>query len=358
MGAAGFGSGQFNRPVYNRFIREIEAQRILMEEFREVATENMIKALDLKVSPQSLAELERMRKIALASPESNSLDGITGQQWFAASTAVINRLKDVEDVAAKESLKAADDKVGELWTLLVWELVIGVALLAMTVLLAMYMARSISHPFQRLNEAMVRMSQGQLDINVDDAQRKDEFGEMMKSVVVFRDAALDKQRLENEAKEQQRVVEEERRRNEEAAARAVETIGDALGKLAGGDLTARVTAELSDQYGELKENFNISAAKLEEAFDAVAKGREQHLFRHQRNRASFGRSFATYGKPGGNPGGNRSFRRGNHQQHCPVGIGCRQSKGSRVDFEAGRREGRRGRAARRPGHGRHRKVVG
>ena len=272
MGAAGFGSGSFNRTIYNTFVRQIEAQRILLDEFRDVANENMIKALDQKVSPDSLAELNRLREIAISSPETNSLGNITGPQWFAESTAVINRLKAVEDVAAQETLLTAEKKVADLWNLLVWELVIGVVLLGMTVMLALAMARSISRPFQRLNEAMIRMSQGQLDINVDDAERKDEFGDMMRSVVVFRDAALDKERLEEEAKEQQRVVEEERRRNEEAAAQAVETIGDALGRLAAGDLTARVTKELSDQYGELKENFNTSAAKLEQAFDAVAKG--------------------------------------------------------------------------------------
>ena len=272
MGAAGFGTGRFDRSVYNRFIREIEAQRILMEEFREVANKNMVKALDQKVPAQSLSELKRMRKIALASPETNSLDNITGRQWFTASTAVINRLKDLENVVAQEALNTADEKVNGLWNLLIWELVIGVALLGLTVMLALTMARSISNPFQRLNETMVQMSQGQLDINIDDAQRKDEFGDMMKSVVVFRDAALDKQRLEREAEEQQRLVDEERRQAEADAAHAVETIGNALGKLAGGDLTARVTAALTEQYGELRENFNTSAAKLEEAFDAVAKG--------------------------------------------------------------------------------------
>ncbi len=272
MGAVGFSKGVFPTAVLNKFIRENEAQRILMEEFREVANEQTIKIYDQKVSAQLKGELDRMRKIALASPETNTVEGITSGQWFAASTQIINLKKEVEDFAGQQVIATADQKVSGLWNTLILEAVIGVVLLALTTILALIMARSISTPFARLNSAMTQMSEGNLDVEISDSDRKDEFGEMAKSLAVFKQSAIDNRRLEQEAEEQRRVAEEDRRRNEESAALAVSTIGDALGKLAGGDLTARVTTVLSDQYGELKENFNASAATLESAFDAVANG--------------------------------------------------------------------------------------
>ena len=272
MGAVGFGNGAFPPKVLNKFIRENEAQRILVEEFREVANEQTIKVYEQKISSQVQGELDRMRKVAFASPSTNSVEGITAAQWFAASTAIINLKKEVEDFAGQQVIATADEKVSGLWNMLMLEAIIGIALLAGTTMLAMMMARSISVPFARMNEAMTQMSHGNLEVEIHGSDRQDEFGEMAKSLAVFKQAALDKQSLEAKAEEQQRVAEEERRRNEESAALAVSTIGDALGRLAGGDLTARVTTMLSDQYSELKENFNASAATLEGAFDAVANG--------------------------------------------------------------------------------------
>ena len=272
MGAAGFGSGNFSRKIYNRFIREIEAQRILLEEFHEVATKPVIKKFDQTVSPQAMAEINRMRKIALASPETKSLAGITGPQWFAASTKVIDLMKQAEDTAGQAVLNTADEKINSLWYTLILEVVVGLALLAGTLMLAIGMARSISQPFARLNNAMTRMSDGDLDVEIEDAERADEFGEMAKSLVVFRQASLDRKALRTEAAEQQRLADEESQRRAEVSATAVTAIGGALSKLAQGDLTVRITGKLGDHYDELRENFNSSAATLESAFEAVASG--------------------------------------------------------------------------------------
>ena len=84
----------FPPKVLNKFIRENEAQRILVEEFREVANEQTIKVYEQKISSQVQGELDRMRKVAFASPSTNSVEGITAAQWFAASTAIINLKKE------------------------------------------------------------------------------------------------------------------------------------------------------------------------------------------------------------------------------------------------------------------------
>jgi methyl-accepting chemotaxis protein len=136
------------------------------------------------------------------------------------------------------------------------------------------MARSITAPVARLNGAMTRLAAGDTNLDMRDAERKDEIGEMAKAVVVFRDAAIDKARMEREA-EEERVRSEEARRKAEAEAigreRALVTasIGSGLARLAAKDLTFRLTDDLPEAYAKLKADFNAAMEQLEEALQRV-----------------------------------------------------------------------------------------
>jgi tetratricopeptide (TPR) repeat protein len=69
---------------------------------------------------------------------------------------------------------------------------------------------------------MEAIAKGDLETEVAGSDRGDELGQMAKTVMVFRDAGLEKVRLEAQAAEQAREAEEERRRNAEAQAQAAE----------------------------------------------------------------------------------------------------------------------------------------
>ncbi len=153
-----------------------------------------------------------------------------------------------------------------------WIAIIGLVLVSAVLTVSIWFARTITHPIDEIVKRMDQLTSGNTDFDCSDLQSSDEIGQMAKSLAVFKQASIDKQRLEYDAKKQQEAVEEERKQTEQAAALAVDSIGDALSKLADGDLTARVATQLSDQYVELKDNFNTSAASLESAFNAVASG--------------------------------------------------------------------------------------
>jgi methyl-accepting chemotaxis protein len=121
---------------------------------------------------------------------------------------------------------------------------------------------------------MTALAAGNTSLEVDGAGRRDEIGEMAKAVLVFRDAAIDKVRMEREAEEERVRSEEARRRAEEEAigrerAMVSTSIGAGMSKLAAKDLTFRLTDDLPEAYAKLQADFNAAMGQLEQALAGV-----------------------------------------------------------------------------------------
>ncbi len=132
-------------------------------------------------------------------------------------------------------------------------------------------------PVQGLQGVMGRLSGGDLHARVIGTDRKDEIGGMARTVQVFKDAGIEKQRLEAETVAQRAAVEEERQRVEaERAAAAkqqefvVHAIATGLEKLSAGDLLFRLTTPFSEDYEKLRADFNAAMEKLQETMQSIA----------------------------------------------------------------------------------------
>ena len=152
-------------------------------------------------------------------------------------------------------------------------IVIGLILLAITLLTA----RSVTKPIGGIVKEIEKLSAGNHDVEIPGIDRKDEIGLMARSVVSFRDAAVEKARLEAEAAEQQRLGEEERHRNLDVQAksaqvqtRMMEAVGSGLSKLAEGDLTVRLTEGFTAESQQIKDDFNTAITRLQSAIGEIA----------------------------------------------------------------------------------------
>jgi methyl-accepting chemotaxis protein len=218
-----------------------------------------------------------MRAIAAASPYKNEMRSITGAQWFATATKYIDALKAAENRLAADFLAAVREVASAarwgFWGMLA--LVAG--LLAVTGILSVIVAMSITRPIARLVATMRELAQGRNDIEVEGTGRADEIGHMARAVLVFRDAAIEKIRLEGQTAEQAREAEAERRRNAEAQAKAaaeqarvVDSLAQGLKNLADGDLTFRLTDGFTESYEQIKQDFNAAMARLQETIQAIS----------------------------------------------------------------------------------------
>ncbi|MBO3758986.1 methyl-accepting chemotaxis protein [Ciceribacter sp. L1K23] len=183
---------------------------------------------------------------------------------FAGSRWAVVALVDSREVAAK------------LYTSAMASIAIGVVLIVLGSIVALVYARRLTAPISRLVDGMAELARGNTDIRLDGQERADEIGDMVRSVAVFRQAALDKQMLEREADERRNATDADRRAREaEKAAEqaqlseAIEILGNALQRLANGDLTARIDRPFGSNLDRLRVDFNASLERLSQTVASV-----------------------------------------------------------------------------------------
>jgi methyl-accepting chemotaxis protein len=154
---------------------------------------------------------------------------------------------------------------------------VGLAVLLAGVL-GYLLSRMIATPVTALTGVMGRLAAGDHSVAVPAVGRGDEIGEMARAVLVFKEAAIEKIRLEAETTEARSAAEGERNRNEAEKARdaaddqaVVAALGSGLSALAAGDLTYRISASFPARTQKLKEDFNATAAQLQDTMAMIAE---------------------------------------------------------------------------------------
>jgi methyl-accepting chemotaxis protein len=150
-------------------------------------------------------------------------------------------------------------------------------LLVVFLTLGLLIHRQLTGLLSGLSDAMRALAAGKLETPVPSAMRGDEIGDMARSVQVFKEAGLEKQRLENETEAQRAVIEQERTAvdHERTAALAqfafiVKSVGMGLEKLSNGDLLFRLTEAFWADYEKLRGDFNSAIQKLQATMQAIA----------------------------------------------------------------------------------------
>jgi methyl-accepting chemotaxis protein len=235
---------------------------------------------------QKMSELvKNYRKLANRLRFSQQQDNSLNADEIKAATADATKIEDsmtmLGEELSTEYRNAAEATVAEarelanyIQTLTLWS---GIAGIALGVLLALAFTRSIGQPIVRLTRVMKSLAMGDLKVSLPQAADRNEIGEMAKAILVFRDAAIEKARLEEEAAKQRIQTDEERSRNEQgqrdAIARERATVADSIGaglsKLAAKDLTYRMSREIPDAYRTLQMDFNAAISQLEDALLGV-----------------------------------------------------------------------------------------
>ena len=212
MGATGFGAGEFTRATYNNFVQLIAAQNLFITDLRRFAP-SAAEFYDKTMTGPAIGEVERMRQVAIASPESGDLGGIAAKDWFAQISAKIELMKKVEDYIAAELGEVAGAHAEAAWNTLLFFAVLTAGLLALTALLLTVIVRSITKPINALTDQMLVLSDGDKTVEITGAERGDEIGSMARAVEVFKQNALKKEQLEQEQAERDARAAEQRKRD-------------------------------------------------------------------------------------------------------------------------------------------------
>ncbi|TDK39024.1 methyl-accepting chemotaxis protein [Rhizobium deserti] len=134
----------------------------------------------------------------------------------------------------------------------------------------------VTRPITDITASMQALAGRDNQAEIRYAGRRDEIGEMAAAVAVFRDNALERERLEQETEANRSMGEKERIAREEQKAReaadvsfAVQGLASGLKSLSDGDMTVRLQQPFSGQLDQLRLNFNDSVEKLQTVLRSV-----------------------------------------------------------------------------------------
>ena len=183
---------------------------------------------------------------------------------FAGTTWAV-----VAEVSKTEALSG-------LWTSGMITTAMAAIILAGAIFVALVLSRTMTSPIKTLVIGMRQLAGGDTSITLQGEDRKDEIGDMVRSVAVFKQAAVEKRQLEHEAAT--RAAEAERARVERERIKAaeqnqlhfaVETLGESLQRLSKGDLTGHIETPFSGDIDRLRQDFNLSLDRLAGTISSV-----------------------------------------------------------------------------------------
>ncbi|MDP6591294.1 MAG: methyl-accepting chemotaxis protein, partial [Alphaproteobacteria bacterium] len=255
MGAGGFGSGEFKPAIYRNFLQLIAMQNTFLGRFGIYATAEQKAFLESTLSGSVVAEVNRLRKIAIDSPVTGTLEGIEGGYWFDAITQKINLLKTVEDKVASDLQANAAATESSAYTAFLMLGVITLILLLVTVGLVFAIVIGITRPITNMTGAMSSLAEGNKKIDIPGTERRDEIGVMAGTVQIFKDNAIAVERQEEEQKQArldgEKKAQEDRLRVaddfEQAVMGIVQSVGDAAETMSGSAEQMRGTADRTSE---------------------------------------------------------------------------------------------------------------
>lgn len=154
----------------------------------------------------------------------------------------------------------------------------GIVALVLSAIAGFFTNKMLLKPFTRLIESVRNVSTGKLDSDISYVDRHDEFGQIARALGVFRENALERIRLEQQAETNHSLTEKDRIARQEQVAQeaanvkfAVDNIALGLVRLSDGDVSYRISQPFTEGLDQVRGDFNSSAEKLETALMQVAE---------------------------------------------------------------------------------------
>ena len=173
------------------------------------------------------------------------------------SASLLKLVKSLEDEANKNAeLLRSDSQLAE-----VEMLVVALLALSLSTLLFFIVGKSILVPTQNIQDSIIELSDGKLDVNIPHSDFRNEIGRLAQALLI----------LQNSLVEAARLQEEENRRTKEFAETTRE-IGAVISKAADGDFTAELAIGNKDGFLlDITNQVNSLIATSRAAFAAIGR---------------------------------------------------------------------------------------
>ena len=301
IGSGGFAKGEFDIARLLLLESLISRQNLALTRFLDLTTENWAAKLKEISRLPEVAAIEKMRNIARQGAATGDLEGITAEQFFAATTVRINAFKEMEDALIAEVSQLARQQFS-VSLLSRTVLVLGILLvLAATVLVTRFSIRNMLVAVRKISNAGDRLAKGDKNVEMP-TEVPSELGRIVWSINYFRESVTEAQDREtriieerNRSEAQAREAEAERqraenRRAQEEAAQAREEqqkleaytseMAAVVAACATGDFSQRlslegkegVLAEIASGLNQISDGVADSLDEIKNALSHLAEG--------------------------------------------------------------------------------------
>ncbi|MCZ7486207.1 MULTISPECIES: methyl-accepting chemotaxis protein [Rhizobium/Agrobacterium group] len=240
-----------------------------------------------KIAPRLEPLIDRARNIAATTDKvwqaSEVGDFQTGRRVLVEVGSEIEQwrkeIRALSESNMSEVLAGSDLLTDQTNTTITNALMALVALFIAGIVASLFIAsRGITGPIETLRLRMTRLADGETEQEIGGLGRKDEVGQMAGAVAIFRDNALERLRLEQEAAANRSLNETERLEREAQKAKdaadtqfAVDQLAGALLHLSEGNVAYRIDTPFVAHLDSVRDNFNASAEKLESTLSRLAQ---------------------------------------------------------------------------------------
>ncbi|MCC6780322.1 MAG: nitrate- and nitrite sensing domain-containing protein [Hyphomicrobiales bacterium] len=280
-GAAGVAAGKFDLAGYVRVLGLRAAQDTYFGVFEDAATPAQREVFRQTMAGPVTDNVTRMRDVIAAGGLSGEMRGLDGKQWFDATTLRIDALKKVEDRIAGDLAALTADVQSKATRALIMLAAVIVPAMTLGVLVVVFIRRGVVRPLRAMTATMGALAAGDLAVTIPRMESRDEIGQMADAVSVFRDAAVQKARLESDAREQEKRTAAERdAAMQRMAAEFEASVGDIVKAAVAGDFSRRVDVRgktglvlnVGTSLNDLCENVAGALDDLTSMLDALAQG--------------------------------------------------------------------------------------
>jgi methyl-accepting chemotaxis protein len=264
-GAAQFAAGKFTLSSLVRLVQLQAEQETYWRQFAAAAAPAQREFFGRTIAGRIVDDVARMRQAIVADGLNDTNAIATPAEWWAATTGRIDLLKAVEDRLGVDLRTIAARLVAEARRELLVISAGFAAALALSVLFAVVVIRSITRPVAGMTGAMTALAGGDLKVPVPALENRDEIGAMAKAVQVFKDNMIHTAELEAAARQEN----EQKERRRQSVEKLVQEFGREI------DGVVQAVASAATQMRSNSESMSSTAEETSRQSTAVAAASEQ-----------------------------------------------------------------------------------
>ena len=175
-------AGDVSPATFKTYLSRLTGETLALERFRSQVSPLHLAWFDEMVQGPAVDQVAEWRKVLNGIAETQNGRGIDGSVWFARATERLDMIKAVGDRIAMAAGALLQDTVSQARAALFRLIALGMASIAVSLLIGFFAARSFSRGMTHLGDTVDQLATGATEFRIPGAERRDEIGAAIRAV--------------------------------------------------------------------------------------------------------------------------------------------------------------------------------